>query len=197
MKAKGARGFWEGFFKAVSFSIDQPLISQYTESRQSQGGIPMNYRPARESDLPSLVSMSQQAIAYFRVNGIDQWQKGEPNKEELCKAIKEHKLYVLENAGKAAAMITLAPGPELSLCRNRRCMAESGVLLCLSPCLCRRFLQRAGNRFPAFFPIGKAGPILRIHKCTHRHPSRQPFHAAGSGKEWICTLRSSGSQGRL
>ena len=44
----------------------------------------MNYRPARESDLPSLVSMSQQAIAYFRVNGIDQWQKGEPNKEELC-----------------------------------------------------------------------------------------------------------------
>lgn len=114
MKAKGARGFWEGFFKTVSFSIDQPLISQYTESRQSQGGIPMNYRPARESDLPSLVSMSQQAIAYFRVNGIDQWQKGEPNKEELCKAIKEHKLYVLENAGKAAAMITLAPGPELS-----------------------------------------------------------------------------------
>lgn len=74
----------------------------------------MDYRLAKESDLPRLTAMSQQAIAYFRANGIDQWQKGEPNEEGLLRSIKEHKLYVLEEAGEAAAMITLARGPELS-----------------------------------------------------------------------------------
>ena len=157
----------------------------------------MNYRPARESDLPSLVSMSQQAIAYFRVNGIDQWQKGEPNKEELCKAIKEHKLYVLENAGKAAAMITLAPGPELSYAEIDGAWLNQESYYAFHRVCVEDSCKGQGIVSQLFFPIGKAGLSLRIHKCTHRHPSRQPFHAAGSGKEWICTLRSSGSQGRL
>lgn len=74
----------------------------------------MNYRPAKESDLPCLVSMADQAIAYFRASGIDQWQKGEPNRNGLLKSIKDRALYILEDAGEAAAMITLAQGPELS-----------------------------------------------------------------------------------
>ena len=32
----------------------------------------MNYRPAKESDLPCLVSMADQAIAYFRASGAQQ-----------------------------------------------------------------------------------------------------------------------------
>lgn len=74
----------------------------------------MNYRPAKEKDLPRLTAMSQQAVAYFRANGIDQWQKGEPNEEGLFSSIKEQRLYVLEEDGQAVAMITLARGPELS-----------------------------------------------------------------------------------
>ena len=70
----------------------------------------MNYRPAKESDLPRLMSMADQAIAYFRASGIDQWQKGEPNRNGLLKSIKDRALYILEDAGEAAAMITLAQG---------------------------------------------------------------------------------------
>ena len=55
----------------------------------------MNYRPAKESDLPRLVSMADQAIAYFRASGIDQWQKGEPNRNGLLKSIKDRALYIL------------------------------------------------------------------------------------------------------
>ncbi len=74
----------------------------------------MNYRPAAETDLSRLVFMSEQAKAYFRANGIDQWQKGEPSRGSLLASIQARTLYVLEEDGQAAAMITLAPGPELS-----------------------------------------------------------------------------------
>ena len=39
----------------------------------------MNYRLAQKTDIDRLVSMAESAKAYFRENGIDQWQKGEPN----------------------------------------------------------------------------------------------------------------------
>ena len=74
----------------------------------------MNYRLAQKTDIDRLVSMAESAKAYFRENGIDQWQKGEPNAACMLDAIGRQEIYVLEEDGEVMAMITIVSGPEPS-----------------------------------------------------------------------------------
>ncbi len=73
----------------------------------------MMYRLGTAQDLAGLAEMAEQAKAYFKAAGIDQWQHGEPSAQSLQAAIEAGRLYVLAlEDGRPAAMITLAPGPE-------------------------------------------------------------------------------------
>lgn len=74
----------------------------------------MIYRFAEKEDLSELVLLADQAIAGFRVRGIDQWQKGAPNEQELSTGIDHRNIHVLEEDGTVIAMITVVSGPELS-----------------------------------------------------------------------------------
>ena len=74
----------------------------------------MNYRLAQKTDIDRLVSMAESAKAYFRENGIDQWQKGEPNAACMLDSIGRQEIYVLEEDGEVMAMITIVSGPEPS-----------------------------------------------------------------------------------
>ncbi len=74
----------------------------------------MIYRFAVMEDLDRLTELANQAIAGFRERGINQWQKGEPNREGLQAGIDHGDIHVIEDEGRVIAMITVVPGPELS-----------------------------------------------------------------------------------
>ena len=74
----------------------------------------MTYRFAEPKDLDQLMYMVNQAKAAFKAGNINQWQKGEPDEAGLLISIGQSLVHVLEEDGKAAAMITAVPGPEAS-----------------------------------------------------------------------------------
>lgn len=74
----------------------------------------MTYRLATPEDLDRLVAMSDQAKESFRAKNIDQWQKGEPNRQVMEASIHRSHLHVLEDKGQVVGMITIVPGPEAS-----------------------------------------------------------------------------------
>ena len=74
----------------------------------------MTYRLATAEDLDRLVAMSDQAKESFKAKNIDQWQKGEPNRQVLEDSIIRSQIHVLEDMGQVIGMITIVPGPEAS-----------------------------------------------------------------------------------
>ena len=74
----------------------------------------MTYRFADTEDLDQLVAMSDQAKESFKARNIDQWQKGEPNRQVMEASILQSQLHVLEDMGQVVGMITIVPGPEAS-----------------------------------------------------------------------------------
>lgn len=74
----------------------------------------MIYRLASSADLKRLTELAEQAIAGFRERGIDQWQKGEPNEQELAAGIERQIIHVIEDEGEIIAMITVVDGPDES-----------------------------------------------------------------------------------
>lgn len=74
----------------------------------------MTYRLAVPRDLDQLMYMVNQAKAAFKADHINQWQKGEPDEAGLLSSIEQSLVHVLEDEGKAVAMITAVPGPEAS-----------------------------------------------------------------------------------
>ena len=74
----------------------------------------MTYRLADTEDLDQLVAMSDQAKESFKARNIDQWQKGEPNRQVMEASILQSQLHVLEDMGQVVGMITIVPGPEAS-----------------------------------------------------------------------------------
>ena len=74
----------------------------------------MTYRFADTEDLDQLVAMSDQAKESFKAKNIDQWQKGEPNRQVMEASILRSQLHVLEDTGQVVGMITIVPGPEAS-----------------------------------------------------------------------------------
>lgn len=74
----------------------------------------MIYRLASREDLKRLTELANQAIAGFRERGIDQWQKGAPNEQELAAGIEHQNIHVIEEDGEVIAMITVVHGPDES-----------------------------------------------------------------------------------
>ena len=74
----------------------------------------MTYRFATLKDLDRLVAMSDQARKSLKARNIDQWQKGEPNRQVLEDSIIRSQIHVLEDMGQVIGMITIVPGPEAS-----------------------------------------------------------------------------------
>ena len=72
----------------------------------------MIYRLAVNEDLDQMMAMVDQAKASFKARGINQWQKGEPDREGLAAGAAKGQIRVLEEDGRVIGMITLL---ELSL----------------------------------------------------------------------------------
>ncbi len=53
-------------------------------------------RQAKQEDCTAMMAIVNQAKAYFKAQGIDQWQKGYPDTATLLADISENKAYILE-----------------------------------------------------------------------------------------------------
>ena len=60
----------------------------------------MNFRKTRKEDIPAVMKLIDQAKAYMKENGIDQWQNGYPNAKSIRKDIDQDYSYVMEDEGK-------------------------------------------------------------------------------------------------
>ena len=74
----------------------------------------MNFRKAIYSDINTLVDIVNQAVLNFKNDGINQWQKGYPNRNVLMKDMEDGTLYVLETDGTIIGLLNLAEGPDPS-----------------------------------------------------------------------------------
>lgn len=80
------------------------------ESIQELGGA--GFRPARGEDLPAILAVIEQAKAYLKSRGVDQWQNGYPNAEVIGADIARGRSYVLEWQGRVAGTVAVLPAPE-------------------------------------------------------------------------------------
>ncbi len=55
----------------------------------------MKIRHSTEKDISQMMRLIQQAQSYFKRNGIDQWQDGYPNEQQLANDISKKHSYVL------------------------------------------------------------------------------------------------------
>lgn len=63
----------------------------------------MLFRIAKEDDLNEIMSIIEEAKAYLKVQGVDQWQNGYPNEEKILEDIASEESYVGELNGKIVA----------------------------------------------------------------------------------------------
>ena len=57
----------------------------------------MKLRKAKHSDLAAIMAIINQAKAYFKSHGINQWQDGYPNEISIVNDIQRNESYVLDN----------------------------------------------------------------------------------------------------
>lgn len=74
----------------------------------------MKFRKSLNSDIPQIMSIIKQAQAYFKEQGIDQWQNGYPNEEVINDDIKNEKSYVMIKDNEIVATTVISFDKELS-----------------------------------------------------------------------------------
>ena len=72
----------------------------------------MKIRTTEERDLPAVMEILHQAQAYFKAQGIDQWQDGYPDEATIRQDIQNGTAYLVELDGIVAACATIAFTPD-------------------------------------------------------------------------------------
>ena len=72
----------------------------------------MKIRATEERDLPAVMEILHQAHAYFKAQGIDQWQDGYPDEATIRQDIQNGTAYLVELDGIVAACATIAFTPD-------------------------------------------------------------------------------------
>lgn len=68
----------------------------------------MEFRKSTKTDIPQIMSIIQQAQAYFKEHKIDQWQNNYPNEEGILHDIEKGNSYVMLNAGQIVATTVIS-----------------------------------------------------------------------------------------
>ena len=74
----------------------------------------MNLKPTSPQDIPAIMSIIKDAQCYLRSLGIDQWQDGYPNENQILMDIKNEDSYVIGNKGEGimgTVVFTTKPEP--------------------------------------------------------------------------------------
>ena len=67
----------------------------------------MNFRKTAYKDVPAVMRLVDQAKAYMKESGIDQWQNGYPNAESIEKDIAHGYSYVMEEDGRIVGTLAV------------------------------------------------------------------------------------------
>lgn len=99
----------------LSSKEDQKLLAEL-EREQNRPVLPrpLEYRPAREGDIPAIVDIIAQARAWMDANGIDQWTEDYPVAEDYRDDLSRGECFVLTCGGEVGAVFTLYARPEES-----------------------------------------------------------------------------------
>ena len=73
---------------------------------------PVTFRPATESDLPLILTITGQAQQYLKRNRVDQWQDGYPNEAAFLADMARGECYVLLYGEDIAGVFTLSTAPD-------------------------------------------------------------------------------------
>ncbi len=65
-------------------------------------------RPAQKSDIKDIMMIIEATQAQFKLEGLDQWQKGYPNTDTIDRDIQNGNAYVLEEDGAVLAYLYCA-----------------------------------------------------------------------------------------
>lgn len=68
----------------------------------------MEFRKSSIDDIPEMMKIINQAQEYFRSKGIDQWQDGYPNEDNLKEDIGADESYVMLIDGKIVATVAIS-----------------------------------------------------------------------------------------
>ncbi len=68
----------------------------------------MVFRRAVSGDLAAITGIIGDAKAHLAASGIDQWQSGYPDRENMAEDIASGEAYVLESSGRVAATVTVS-----------------------------------------------------------------------------------------
>ncbi len=77
----------------------------------------MIFRKTEEEDKEQVISLWRDAQAYFREQGIDQWQDGYPDRERLDQDVANKASYVLEEEGRVLATAYISVETEPDYCK--------------------------------------------------------------------------------
>lgn len=70
--------------------------------------INMEFRKSRVEDIPEMMKIINQAQEYFKSKGINQWQDGYPNEDNLINDIEEDESYVMLLEGRIVATTAIS-----------------------------------------------------------------------------------------
>ncbi|MEA4891437.1 MAG: GNAT family N-acetyltransferase [Peptococcaceae bacterium] len=88
----------------------------------------MEFRQTRSGEEAGIMEITDQAKAYFKARGIDQWQKGYPDLPVICGDRELGQSYVLVENGRilAAAALTFGREPAYETLEGGRWLNEEG-----------------------------------------------------------------------
>ncbi|WP_088322883.1 GNAT family N-acetyltransferase [Polaribacter tangerinus] len=90
----------------------------------------MRIRPSTVKDIPAILAIINDAIAYLASQNIDQWQNGYPNVSQIENDIKNNESFVVENTAKeivATAMFTNRKEPTYKIIDGKWLRNESEI----------------------------------------------------------------------
>lgn len=68
---------------------------------------------ATKNDLPAIMTITDQAKAFLKAQGVDQWQNGYPDISDFKQDIRHQDLFVFKLDGEVAAYAALLAGPDV------------------------------------------------------------------------------------
>ncbi len=68
----------------------------------------MIFRRSKPEDIPAMLEIVRDAVAYLARNGVPQWQDGYPNEAVLLSDIEKGISYVIEDGGNITAMTAVS-----------------------------------------------------------------------------------------
>lgn len=123
-------------------------------------------RKAVLEDTQEAVAIYESARLFLKESGIDQWQRGGPNKEMFLQDVQNGHAYVLVHENKIVALAAVLPGPDVTYQKieegDWHAQEEYTVIHRVAACAAWRGKGASSALFAAITFLSQDRPYLRI-----------------------------------